>query len=135
MWMSFWISHLLLFGPNTYAWTKLAFQDDWDDDDIEFYKTTLLDVTVALGPPAWLLLTLGFLVVIYQNYGVDDIFYSFATPFATTIFLASSAFATTFILYEYNYEARMFYDKDARAEYEALEALELEAEDGTISEE
>ena len=135
MWMSFWISHLLLFGPNTYAWIVLAFSDEWDDDSIEFYKTTLLDISVALGPPAWLLLTLGFIVVMWQNAGTDDIFYKFATPFITTIFLTLSALATTFVLYEYNYEARMYYDKDARAEYLAIEALDEEVAEGIISQE
>ena len=71
----------------------------------------------------------------WQNAGADDIFYKFATPFITTIFLTLSAFATTFVLYEYNYEARMYYDKDARAEYLAIEALDEEEAEGIISQE
>jgi len=47
-------------------------------------------------------------------------------PVTTALFLAVSSFATTAVLYEYNYEARMFYDKDKRAEYLEAEALEYE---------
>ena len=134
-WMSGWISHLLLFGPVTYAWLVLTLQgDDWNPDDIEFYKSMLLDVAVALGPPTWLLLVLSLLVVMYQDYNRQDDFYSTAQPFALTLFLSTAGLATTFILYEYNFEARMYYDKDARALYLEQKKLQEELEKNQITE-
>jgi len=68
MWTAFWFSHALLFIPFVYAWVKLSLQSDWVDEDIEFYKSMLLDVCVSFAPPLWGLLVLGFVVVIYQDY-------------------------------------------------------------------
>jgi len=49
-------------------------------------------------------------------------------PLTVLIFLSLSALASTLILYEYNFEARMYYDKNLRKEYMFLEYLEAEKE-------
>jgi len=76
-WVAFVSSHILIFWPFLYSWIVLSMADEvfdveldvysieWSDEDIEFYKSMLLDNVLAFGPFVWLLLVLSFTGVLY----------------------------------------------------------------------
>ena len=115
VWHVFYVGSLGFFGPLVYIWTYLAWQDpeNWTADGIGFYKTWMLDVILVYAPPVEGLLVIAFVGIFFVD-TKDDYSYQRVHPLAVSIILALYTGATSYLLYEYNFIAREYYNRDLR---------------------